>query len=74
MSATTIYASQKGGKPLMIGMNRAKRLARAHDRRDQLAVLAQIGPGMPRQRSHHQQLVRQRHKYYRDRYEESRRE
>src|SRR5271165_5531193 len=64
--ARRIYASEKGGKPLNIGMNQAKRVARSADKRDQLAVLAQLGPGLPRQHSHHQQLVRSRHRYYRE--------
>jgi hypothetical protein len=59
-----LYASQKGSKPLNFGMNRAKRVARLADRRDQLAVLRELGPGLPRQHSHHQELVRQRHRYY----------
>ena len=59
-----LYASKKGGKPLCVGMNKAKRVARSADRRDQLAVLKNIGTGLPRQHSHHQQLVRQRHAYY----------
>lgn len=61
-----IYPSRKGGKPMRIGMNYAKRVAHSADRRDQLAVQAQIGFGLPRQHNHHQQLVRQRHAYYKD--------
>jgi hypothetical protein len=49
-----------------IGINRAKRIARAADRRDQLAVLKTLGPGLPRQHVHHQILVKQRHRYYLD--------
>jgi hypothetical protein len=61
-----IYPSPKGGKPLNIGMNYAKRVARLADRRDQLAVQKEFGYGLPRQHSHHQELVRQRHAYYHD--------
>jgi hypothetical protein len=32
-----IYASRKGGKPMRLGVNYAKRVARAADKRDQLA-------------------------------------
>lgn len=66
---TVLYSSHKGGKPLMIGMNHAKRMARRMDRRDQTAVLAQMGPGFPRQHSHHQRLIEQRHVAIRDREE-----
>jgi hypothetical protein len=59
-----LYLSKKGGKPLRFGMNQAKRVARSADQRDQLAVLKELGPGLPRQHSHHQELVRQRHRYY----------
>ena len=59
-----MYPSRKGGKPLNIGINFAKRVARSADKRDQLAVLKELGPNLPRQHSHHQQLVRQRHRYY----------
>lgn len=61
-----IYASRKGGKPLRMGMNQAKRVAHASDRRDQLIVQRELGTGLPRQHHHHQQLVRQRHQYYAD--------
>lgn len=61
-----IYPTQKGSKPLIIGMNHAKRVARRADERDQETVLAVIGPGGPRQHSHHQTLVRSRHRYYRE--------
>jgi hypothetical protein len=71
VSARLLYASKPGGKPLRLGMNQAKRNARAADRREQLIVLRMLGPGLPRQHSHHQQLVKQRHAYYRDVYEES---
>jgi hypothetical protein len=42
-------------------MNAAKRAARAADQRDQQQVLAVLGPGLPRQHTHHQELVLQRH-------------
>jgi hypothetical protein len=59
-----IYVSKPGGKPLNIGMNAAKRLARIADQRDQQQVLAALGSGLPRQHARHQELVRQRHQYY----------
>jgi hypothetical protein len=65
-----IYISHEGGKPFNIGMNRAKRLARRSDKQDQRAVLKAIGPGLPRQHGHHQELVRARHKYYHEQHEE----
>jgi hypothetical protein len=55
-----LYVSKKGGKPLDIGMNQAKRVARSADERDQLAVLKTLGPGLPRSRVHHQALVKLR--------------
>src|SRR5271165_5613505 len=68
--ARRIYASRKGGKPMDIGMNQAKRVARSADKRDQLAVLATLGTGLPRQHEHHQRLVLSRHRYYHDQHEE----
>lgn len=65
-----IYVSKPGGKPLNIGINRAKRIARSADKRDQLSVLKTLGPGYPRQRYHHQQLVLTRHTYYHEQHEE----
>lgn len=65
-----IYVSKPGGKPMNIGMNQAKRVARSADKRDQLAVLKQLGPGFPRQHEHHQQLVLSRHRYYHEQHEE----
>ena len=59
-----IHVSKPGGKPLNIGMNAAKRLARIADQRDQQQVLATLGFGLPRQHARHQELVRQRHRYY----------
>ena len=66
-----IYVSKTGGKPMNIGMNQAKRVARSADKRDQLAVLKTLGPGLPRQHEHHQQLVASRHHYYHEQHEES---
>jgi hypothetical protein len=59
-----IYVSKLGGKPLNIGINAAKRIARAADKRDQQHVIAVLGSGLPIQRMHHRELVRQRHQYY----------
>jgi hypothetical protein len=64
-----IYSSPKGGEPMNIGMNKAKRIAHRADKRDNALVLSQIGPGLPRQHVHHQDLVRQRHAYYHQRHE-----
>ena len=64
-----IYVSKKGGKPMSIGMNQAKRVARSADKRDRLAVLAHLG-SMPKQYRNHQQLVRSRHRYYHEQHEE----
>jgi hypothetical protein len=60
----------KGGKPLNIGMNQAKRVARSADRLEQLLVQRAFGPGHPRQHRNHQQLVRARHSYYHGQHEE----
>lgn len=70
-----IYVSKKGGKPLNIGVNQAKRVARSADRRDRLLVLQHLG-SMPKlkQDSRHQQLVRSRHHYYHEQHEEFLRE
>jgi len=68
MSARMSYPAPKGAKPLRLGMNAAKRVARRADERDQKAVLAELGPGHARQHSHHQELVRKRHEYYGDVY------
>jgi hypothetical protein len=65
-----IYASRRGGKPLNIGINQAKRVAASADRRDQLAVLKTLGPGLPRQHENHQRLVLSRHRYYHDAHDE----
>lgn len=59
-----IYVSKPGGKPLNIGINKAKRIARSADERDRAIVIAQLGPGLPKQAKHHQELVQRRHAYY----------
>lgn len=65
-----IYVSKKGGKPLNIGVNKAKRIARSADGRDQALVLKILGAGLPHQHEHHQQLVLSRHRYYHEQYQE----
>lgn len=65
-----VYIANAGSKPLIIGMNRAKRIARRADRRDQLTLLAALGTGLPRVHTHHQQLVRSRHRYYHEAHDE----
>jgi len=65
-----LYASKKGGKPMHIGINQAKRVAASADRRDQLAVLKTLGPGLPRQHENRQRLVLSRHWYYHDAHDE----
>jgi hypothetical protein len=65
-----VYVSKKGGKPLNIGVNKAKRIACRADKRDQVTVLSTLGTALPRQHSHHQQLVRSRHRYYHEQHEE----
>jgi hypothetical protein len=65
-----IYVSKKGGKPLNIGMNQAKRVARHADKRDQLAVLKLLGTGFPRPHVKHSELVKRRHRYYHEQHEE----
>jgi hypothetical protein len=64
-----IYVSRKGGKPMNIGVNRAKRVARSSDKRDRLIVLAHLG-SMPKQYKHHQELVLTRHRYYHEQHAE----
>ena len=39
-----IYVSKPGGKPLNIGINNAKRIARSVDKRDQLIVAHEARP------------------------------
>lgn len=68
-----IYVSNKGGKPLDIGVNRAKRRARRLDKQDRIKVLKVLGNGMPKHQGstiHHQQLVRSRHRYYHEQHDE----
>lgn len=75
-TSKVLYASQKGGKPLVIGMNRAKRVSRLMDERDRRAVVEIMGPGMPKQHKHASRLVAQRHAAIIDRenaYDEARR-
>lgn len=64
-----VYVSRPGGKPLSVGINQAKRVARRADERDQRAVQAELGFGLPRQRQAHQALVRRRHAYYHEQHE-----
>jgi hypothetical protein len=61
-----IYVSNKGGKPLSIGMNAAKRVAHYADARDRALVVKTLGGGLPKEHRHHQELVQRRHRYYRD--------
>jgi hypothetical protein len=65
-----IYISKKGGKPLAIGINKAKRRAHRLDRQDRAKVVEVLGGGLPKQAEHHQQLVRSRHRYYHEQHEE----
>jgi Mg-chelatase subunit ChlD len=65
-----IYVSAKGGKPLNIGMNKAKRIAHRSDKQDRVTILLAFGAGMPNQPMHHQELVRARHRYYHEQHEE----
>jgi hypothetical protein len=65
-----IYVSKEGGKPLDIGVNRAKRRAHRLDRQDRAKVVQLLGAGLPMQAKHHQQLVRSRHRYYHEQHQE----
>jgi hypothetical protein len=65
-----IYVSNKGSKPLNIGVNRAKRRARRLDKQDRAKILQFIGAGSPKGDVHHSQLVRSRHRYYHEQHEE----
>jgi hypothetical protein len=65
-----IYASRRGGKPLNIGINQAKRVARAADKADRARVVKLLGSGLPMQAIHHQELVRARHRYYHEQHDE----
>ena len=48
------------GATMNIGVNKAKRRAKRLDKQDQAAVVKKIGPGLPRQRMHHQAVVKAR--------------
>jgi hypothetical protein len=61
-----IYVSNKGSKPLNIGMNQAKRVAHYADERDRALVVKSLGGGLPTESRHHQELVQRRHRYYRE--------
>jgi len=65
-----VYVSNKGSKPMNIGMNQAKRVARSADKHDRAHVVKVLGSGLPMQAIHHQQLVRSRHRYYHEQHEE----
>lgn len=65
-----IYVSNAGSKPMNIGMNKAKRIARRSDKRDRLKVLQVLGAGMPKNDIHHSELVRSRHRYYHEQRQE----
>jgi len=65
-----IYASKKGGKPLNIGVNAAKRRAHRLDKQDRAKVVKLLGSGLPMQAQHHQQLLRSRHRYYHEQHDE----
>jgi hypothetical protein len=61
-----IYVSNKGAKPMDIGINRAKRRAHRLDKQDRDKVVQLLGTGLPMQSQHHQLLVASRHRYYHD--------
>lgn len=61
-----IYVSNKGSKPMNIGMNQAKRIAHRKDKQDRARIVEVLGTGMPIQAIHHSELVRSRHRYYRE--------
>jgi hypothetical protein len=65
-----VYVSEKGGKPMDIGMNAAKRRAHRLDKQDRAKVVQMLGAGLPMQSEHHQELVRSRHRYYHEQHEE----
>jgi hypothetical protein len=65
-----IYVSKKGGKPLVIGMNAAKRRARRLDTQDRAKIIQVLGAGMPKRDAHHSELVRSRHRYYHEQHDE----
>jgi len=55
-----------GKKPLNLGINKAKRVAHRADKKDREAVLKVLGSGLPHPHVQHQELVRMRHRYYRE--------
>jgi hypothetical protein len=61
-----IYVSKKGGKPMNIGMNQAKRRAARLDKQDRAKIIQVIGSGSPKRDAHHSELVRSRYRYYRE--------
>lgn len=65
-----ICVSKPGGKPMNLGINQAKRVARSADKRDRLLALKGLGAGMPKQALHHQELVQRRHGYYHQQHDE----
>ena len=65
-----VYVSNKGSKPMNIGMNKAKRIARRADKIDTAIVRRELGPEMPQQRMNYKLLVFHRHRYYHDQHEE----
>jgi hypothetical protein len=66
-----VYASKPGGKPLNIGMNVAKRRAHRLDKQDRARIIQVLGAGMPDDsRTHHQALVKSRHRYYHEQHDE----
>jgi len=67
-----IYVSKPGGKPMDIGINRAKRHAHRLDKQDRDKVVQLLGSGLPMQSQHHQMLVASRHRYYHEQHADSR--
>ncbi len=65
-----IYVSRKGGKPLNIGVNAAKRRAHRLDTQDRAKIVKLLGAGLPTQSIHHSELVRSRHRYYHEQHDE----
>jgi hypothetical protein len=59
-----VYASKKGGKPLNIGMNAAKRRAARLDKQDRAVEVKTFDWTVPKHDRHHTQLVRSRFRYY----------
>jgi hypothetical protein len=65
-----VYQSRKGGKPLDIGMNAAKRRAHRLDKQDRAKILRVLGTGLPKRDAHHSELVLSRHHYYHEQHDE----